>query len=627
MYYINETIQAVQTVEDYQDKINQALEIELNELYKRFEANPNSTEYLNSVVGQLEYSLSDIRKLIQDTKNNQITGLLVQYLVEFTISKFVKGYTRAYNQVAGLPEDIYSTSLWTTLFSAEPNEAGIILDPNHPRHEEIMNKNKVSADAQVTLKQKFKYTPAVFKQMLKNVRDNFKDIGTSLSKWKRIRSWEGFKGKLKHTIKGPTQKVTTVKKVMTSTPHRKFFVKNYKLSWSQGGMMAIGAIADAVSVAVDTQQWKTVADEMTKARKQYEEYRDNLKDELANITAQSAQIASYWPDIVDTFKNLSLSFKSLIDNATEYSEFNDVLGLSQLPVDVTSPLFSLDFDTVTQSTLNTAQTAVIGYMQGVDNDVSLVADEMRARSILYENVLNRTAEDQTVQDMLDSTQNIYRFSSSQTLKDFGNLLSKQDIVCTVTQLRITRSTYDFYELEPFRPRCNVSSAEFVGYDTAADLLRKQQILKDTVSNYDGDSLSVLLDLVQAAYRASADADLQRFGSSVTEQQVTCAVSKVYPDKQTFDFISLSPFRPDCSAVSSAEFQTMKSDAATTKAASTGVENALTMCELYNYCPCPAAIALTNGITETDAVALIKSLRPNLTQYCGSTGCACVILTK
>ena len=91
---------------------------------------------------------------------------------------------------------------------------------------------------------------------------------------------------------------------------------------------------------------------------------------MTNITAQSEETASHCPDIVDTFKNPRLSFKSMIDNAMEYSEFNDILGLPQLPVDVSSPLFSLDFDTVTSASLNLAQTAVIWYMQEVNNDLA-----------------------------------------------------------------------------------------------------------------------------------------------------------------------------------------------------------------------------------------------------------------
>ena len=625
MYYINETIKAVQSLDEYQEAISQALEIELNELYKRFEANPNSTEYLSSLIGELEYSLSDIRNLIDSTRKNQIVGLVVQYLVEFSISKFVNAYSRAYSQVTALPEDIYSTTVWTAMFTADATDAGIMLDPNHPRFDEVMAKHGVPTKAQVTLKQKFKDTPKVFKQMWTNMKNKFENIGTSLKKWKRIRNWKGFKGKLKHSLKGSTQKVTNVKKFVTSSSSRKYFVKNFKLSWSQGGMMAVGIIGDAVNIAIQTIEWKTVADEMTKARVKYEEYRDNLTQELATITAQTAEIAEHWPEIIDTFKHLSLSFKSLIDNATEFTEFNDVLGVPKLPVDVTSPLFSLDFNAVTKSNLKSAQAAVMGFMRGVDNDMTGVVDQMRARSILYENVQKMTDDEGSVQEMLDASQNIYKFSSSQTVKDYGKVLSKKDIVCTVSQLRRTKTIYDFYQLEPFRPRCDVSATTFTRYDTEARLLRRDQLLTSTVSHYKGNSLSTLLDLVHAAYRSSSDVDLRNYGKTITDQQVMCSVSKVFPSKLKFDFISLGPLRPDCSSVTAADFRNMKNAALTVRAASAAVGAALTMCTQFNFCPCPASIAQMNNISESDVIDLIRTLRPNQSQYCGTTGCECVML--
>ena len=625
MYYINETIQAVQSLDEYQDKIAQALEIELHELYQRFQANPNSTVYLASLIGELEYSLSDIRNMIESTRKSQIIGLVVQYLIEFSIGRFANAYSRAYSQLTALPEDIFSTSVWTAMFSADATEAGIILDPNHPRFDEVMTKHGIPTSARLTLKQKFKYTPKVFKQMWTNMKNQFKDLGTSLSKWKRIRNWQGFKGKLKHSLRGPTEKVNNVKKFVSSTSSRKYFVQNYKLSWSQGGMMALGIIGDIVQIAVQTNEWKTVADQMTKARGKYEEYRNNLRKELQNITEQTKELADRWPEIIDTFKNLSLSFKSLIDNVTEHEEFSDVLGLPKLPVNISSPLFSVDFNAVTKHNLQSAQGAVIGFMQEVNNDVTQVADQMRARGVLYENVLTMTADGRSVQDMLDASHNTYKFSSSQTIKDFGKNLSNKDIVCTVSQLRKTRNEYDFYQLEPFRPRCDVSTTEFSNYETQAGLQRREQILISTVSHYVGNSLSTLLDLVHAAYRASTDDELRSFGNTITDQRVTCTVSKVFPSKQKFDFISLSPFRPDCSSVTVEGFQKMKATAGTIRAASAAVEGAMTTCTQFNFCPCPALIAQMNGISEPDVIELIKTLRPNLSQYCGTTVCECVVL--
>ena len=625
MYYINETIQAIQSLEEYQDKIAQTLEIELHELYQRFQANPNSTVYLTSLIGELEYSLSDIRNMIESKKNSQIIGLVVQSLVEFSLTRFVNAYSRAYSQITAIPEDIYATTVWTAMFTADATDAGIMLDPNHPRFEEVMANHGVPTSDRVTLKQKFKYTPKVFKQMWTNMKNKFNNLGTSLRKWKRIRNWQGFKGKLKHSLRGPTEKVNNVKKFASSKATRKLFVRNYKLSWSQGGMMAIGIIGDAVSIAVQTHEWKTVADEMKKARGKYEEYRNNLRNELQSITDQTKEIADHWPEIIDAFNDLSLSFKSLIDNITEYEEFSDVLGLSKLPVDISSPLFSVDFNAVTKHNIQSAQGAVIGFMQEVDNDITRVADQMRARTILYDNVLKMTTDERAVQYMLDASHNVFKFSSSQTIKKFGEDLSKQDIVCTVSQLRKTRNQYDYYQLEPFRPRCDVSTTEFSNYETQAGLLRREQIMTSTVSHYRDNSLSTLLDLVHAAYRSSNDDDLRTFGSQITDRRVTCTVSKVFPSKQKFDFISLSPFRPDCTSVTAEDFQKMKAAARTIRATSAAVEGAMTTCTQFNFCPCPALIAQTNGISEADVIELIKALRPTLSRYCGTTGCDCVVL--
>ena len=91
-------------------------------------------------------------------------------------------------------------------------------------------------------------------------------------------------------------------------------------------------------------------------------------------------------------------------------------------------------------------------------------------------------------------------------------------------------------------------------------------------NYDGDSLSVLLDLVQAGYRSSADDNVRLFGTSILDKGYMHCLKGI-PSKQKFDFITLSPFCQECSAVTPAAFQNMKTDAETTKAALTGVEGA------------------------------------------------------
>ena len=85
---------------------------------------------------------------------NKGIGLLVQYLVEFSINRFDSAYSRAYSQIA-LPKDIYGTSVWTAMFNASSTDAGIMLDPDHPRYAEVMETHGVPTGSQVTLKEKF----------------------------------------------------------------------------------------------------------------------------------------------------------------------------------------------------------------------------------------------------------------------------------------------------------------------------------------------------------------------------------------------------------------------------------------------------------------------------------------
>ena len=720
MYYLNDTAMKVETLDVFQKKIADIMQKKLQELYKRFETHPNATagEYLSGLTGELESSLEDVKNLISKTQRSQIIEITAGYLVAFAVSKFTKSYSRAYSQITSVPKDFYNTRLWAAMFSADPEDAKIMLDPHNLRFQEVMSKYGVPDSEKVTLKQKFKCVPKVFKQILSNAKGHFKNLGTSFKKWKRIQSWQGFRGKLMHSLKRPKEKMTHIKNLVTSSSYRQYFVHNYQLSWSGKIVKGLGALGDIIGIAVQNQQWKTVADEVHKARGKFEEYRNKLKKEKDAEKDRLDKIAPVWDVVISTFKNFSQSFQPLIDNATKFSEFNDVLGLPKLPVDVSSPFFKIDYNSIDKNNIGSAQESIKQFLIKTNHDLSLLADKMYARIILYEKVEKKSAAEESVQDISDSVHDSYEVSKSQTIRSYGKELSKKDIVCTISRYLKSDTIYDFYPLEPFRPRCDVNSTTFESFETharflrheqvlinvvsnykgnsmsglltlikaaysnsdnddlrefgrritehqvlcavskkfpsrtefdfisldpfrpdcsavsmedfarykmKADRLRNRQTLNDIVSNYNGDSLSDLLGRVQDAYRNSENDNIRNFGRRITEQQIICAASQFFPSKLKFDFISLSSFRPDCSSVSKSEFELMKSRAEKTRAASDDVDSVLSICEGYHYCPCPEKIAANNGITKSDAIDLIKALRPNMSEYCGTTGCQCIAL--
>ena len=720
LYYLNDTAMKVETLDDFQKEMAGIMQNKLKELYKRFETHPNATaeEYLSGLIGELESSLEVIKNLISTTQRDQVIELMAGYLVQFAVSKFVKSYSRAYSRITSVPKDFYNTRLWAAMFSADPEDAEIMLDPHNLRFEEVMSKYGVPDSEKVTLKQKFKCVPKVFKQILSNAKGHFKNLGTSFKKWKRIQSWQGFRGKLMHSLKRPKEKMTHIKNLVTSSSYRQYFVHNYQLSWSGKIVKGLGALGDIIGIAVQNLEWKKVADEVHKARGKFEEYRNKLKKEKDAEEDRLDKIAPEWDGVIATFKEFSQSFQSFIDNATQFTEFNDVLGLPKLPVDVSSPFFKIDFNSIDKNNIGSAQESIKQFLIKTNHDLSLLADKMYARIILYKKVEKKSAAEESVQDISDSVHDSYEDSKSQTIRSYGKELSKKDIVCTISRYLKSDTFYDFYPLEPFRPRCDVNTTTFESFETHARFLRHEQVLINVVSNYKGNSMSGLLTLIKAAYSNSDNDDLREFGRRITEHQVLCAVSKKFPSRTEFDFISLDPFRPDCSAVSKeefarykmkadrlrnrqtlnnivsnyngdslsdllgrvqdayrnsendnirnfgrriteqqiicavsqffpsklkfdfislrsfrpdcssvskSEFELMKSRAEKTKGASDDVDSVLSICEGYNLCPCPEKIAANNGITKSDAIDLIKALRPNMSEYCGTSGCQCIAL--
>ena len=596
-YYIDETSQQIESVQEYQDEMLQIMQTKLKEVYEKIGSAKNSTvdEYLSILIGELEMSLSDISDMITEQQNTFLRSLILGYLFDFTVRTFVKSsghvsrkVKHAFHQVR--PADFYSKN-------------GRFKRPF----------------------KRMKYLPKVIKQMKSNGKDRLAKSKNSLKQLKRIRDWQGFKDKLKHSLRGPKRKITHAKKLLSSRSYRKNFVRSYQLSGSTKFSLGLSALADAASIAHQTKKWNELAEKTRKVRKEHEEYRDKLKDQIDDITAQSKEIAAEWPEIINTLKDCGQSYRSFIEKAKRYADFNDVAGLPKLPVDAASPFFSLDFNSVTRQNISKAQEYVKQFLVEGNNDLSELADQMLARKILYDKVQKMTANNESVQNIIDSLQNAYEFSLSQTIKDYGKSLKRQDVVCTISRYLKSDIMYDFYQLTPFRPQCDVSATAFTSYDNQANLLRNEQLLIDVVSRYNGNSLSTLYPMVRNAYRNSADDQLKAFGRRIRHHQVVCTVSKVYSSKLMFSYISLSPFRPDCSSVSGREFQKMKNAAKTTREASTNVDNLLSTCKKYKSCPCPKMIAAENGIAESDVINMIKSLRPKMSKYCGTTGCECIRL--
>ncbi|KAK3096439.1 hypothetical protein FSP39_000153 [Pinctada imbricata] len=630
-FYVDRAVRSIQTLSELEEKISDELELKIPKVFAQWQASQNLTseKFLELLIGRLDYSLADLKKMLEDSRNSQLIGLAVQFLVEATVNKFISSYKKAYNQIRTLQkEEVLGTSIWSALFSADADDAKVILDPNHPKYEEVMKKHGLKT-SKISTKGKFKLVPKVFKQMYRNTKKYFSDKKAGIKKWGKIKSWKGFKGKLQHSMRGPISKMSKVKQFFTNSAARKFQVKSFKLGWSTRIMVGVGIIADALNTAITAVQWGKVADEMSKARKKYEEFLRDLRQEITNIKQEQANVSKEWNSVVESFKGLSKAFQELIQSANSNADFADVLGLPRLPVSLQMSIFSTNFDTVNKATTPAAQDAVISFLKDNDNNLTKIVDQMRARQTLYSGVSDKTNKAESIKEIFSDLIDIYNFDTSSTVRQFGQKLSKKDIVCSIAIMNRDVNEYDHFPLQTFRPRCDVSSTSFSSMELDATNKRNKEIMssivKREIEKDNTVSTTDLLGTVQNAYFVSKDQILIDFGNSLTEQDIVCSVATQFPAMGLFDLIDLTVFRPDCSAVSSAMFENLKQNANRLNSLNAEVESALNMCSSFGFCPCIPLMESQYSASESEIKAAIKRLRPDMKEYCGTTGCPCVPL--
>lgn len=608
LYYTNETVRNVESIQELTDRLVEKISLkDFPDYAQYFDANITSENYLNEVVGQLEYSLEYLTGTIQGTKHNLLLGIAVQYLIEAVFNKFTRAYANAYGQVT---EDIFYGSQIQALF-----------DPDS----EFQYKK-------ISVFKKLKLMPKVFKQMAKNVPKYFTNKWRSLKKWQRINSWKGFKGKMLHTLRKPLAKIAAVKKIVESSKAMRHGIRNFKLSWSQRITHTLGIIGDAISIYLNVNEWRKVRDEMAKAKNKYEEYKRQLTVEMGKTRIEANNLQTGWVDSSDNFISITESIRTLFADLSENLAFNGVMGLGGLPVNFVDSYLPANFKIINKGNLLSKQSIVINFLKDIDNDLTKIRDKLNAQLIMYENIETGVAENRSIVEMLQTLKNIYEYKTGEE-KTFGTLLSDKTLVCAVTVKYPEKTEYDFYSLTSLRPRCEVTGEQFSSIKAKALEKRKKaplmSIVKAEVSKTKSITVEHLLNLVKNVYLYSSDEIIKHYGDSITERDVTCAVATQFPSMSSFNSLLLAPFRPDCRSVSDLDFADMKKAVVNKKLIAEKVKVAMTICESWGFCPCIADIITQlegNGerTSESDIKIAITTIRPGKTQYC-ATKCPCVNL--
>lgn len=662
-YFINDTLRNIHTLQNLELKLSERLETNFPKLYEMFEASKNYTseDYLESIIGRLEYRLSDIRSMLKNEKHNQLIGLLIQYLVEAAVNKFVSSFSEALTGVLSIENIFNGCVVQCTMkkdtvvnHKIEQKLKGFKLSKLFAPINRIFQslKNFRKTVKSLTLK-KFgqqiqKLGPKVwklttimaktFKAMvlgpIQELKQNFKSVSSTLKnivnplrrqtlKKNLRKKFADFKTKLKNF----KSTLFSLKKMKTSLGS---YIKTYKLETSDKVMGVIGVIADIVSQVTSAVQWKKTAEKVNNARIRYEKHHKEFLKELNKVKKEKLALAKSWIEVISVFKSSTLVFRTLMNNARNYTRFNDILGIPKLPIVTNNPIFTIQFQALNRINTQAAQEKVIDFLKDIDNDIIRVVDQMRARTIMYKTVLTLLENGDTVDYMFKTITDIFRFMTSDTVKHFGKTLTKKDLMCSISLLRYDLMTYDFFSLDIFRPSCDLSIKVYRQNELLASKRRNENLMKVIVirklkSNKSPVTLTDLTESVKDAYFAEDNPEISTYGEKLTDKDVICTIATEFPSKQEYDFISLAPFRPDCGPVDDNYFQKQKTGAGILRGMSLQIKSTLNTCKNYKFCPCPSLIANMFHLSSEQVINLIKIQAPEMAKYCGTTGCSCVLL--
>lgn len=606
LYHTNSTINSITSIGNKADEIQvelQSKSLFLSEAESQWEANKTIDVILQSI-DSVEYDLEQIKEMLRKHKETVIIGFVVSTVIQKVVDRFFDRFSislgKAYSQVLS-------------------------------RQTPVDGKSKIKLWGKIVKElEKIKLLPKVLKQMginmAKSMRNTFIKT-TGLPK----RFFTAIKTKISNGGMSTKKKLIATTMYKFQTTSNKISIKQKILNRIKSYKTSLGSkITSLAGIGFNIYQiisartaWKQKAKIIETSVQQYRKYLDDLRKEKIKFEEQGKTLSKEWQTALKEFKGISESLKSLISLLMESNDFLDIVGLMKPPVKKVDPILCVDSQNVTKESVIEMQTNITGFLNENNNNLTKIENELTARKISYTKIRNDSEEGKKIKDITDELKELYTYMPYDEVRQFGANLTMEDVVCALAIIRKDKVEYDGFQLQPFRPRCEVNDTAFANMEKAAYQQRIIIIMDDVIQRELSDTNIVL---VQLKNRIS-DEDSENITSAVTDMDILCRISKLYPNKAEFDFIPLQSFRPSCADVDEKMMTTLKSKALKMRIITESLKDVFKMCKEYEFCPCIPLIRLKlpPGTTDEDIKTTIKRLNPGETEYCGTTGCKCVQL--
>lgn len=608
IYHTNSTMNSITTIGNIADEIQVELQsrfLFLSKAASLWEANKTIDVVLQSI-DSIEYDLKQIQEMLRKHKENALIGIVVSTVVQAAVDRF----------------SVILGKAWSQVLSRQTGGMSNIIQEGLGIKKQLI---------------KIKLLPKVMKQMginmVKSMQKTFmKPIGPLKRFFTDIKA-KYANGALRFSLRkfvvtrGTFRKFANKIKVSLKTlPGR---LQSYKMNKISKFSSLTGIFFNINQIIVDGIGWKNKADIVEKSMQQYRKYLDDLRKEKIKFEEQGKNLSKEWQTALKDFEGISKSLKSLISLLMESNDFLDIVGLMKPPVKKVDPILCVDSQNATKESVIEMQTNITGFLNENNNNLTKIENELRARKISYTKIRKHSEEGTKIKDITDDLKEFYTYTSYDEGRQFGANLKMEDVVCALAIIRKDKVEYDGFQLQPFRPRCEVNDTVFANMKEAAYQERRIIIIDDVIQREITDANIVLLQLKNRISKELSNGDSKNNNSVVTDTDIVCRISILYPNKTEFDFIPLQSFRPSCADVDENKMTTLKSKAVKMRNITESLvqDYAISLCKKYKFCQCIPTIrqTLPPGTTDEDIKTAIKRLIPGETEYCGTNGCKCVQL--
>ena len=168
-----------------------------------------------------------------------------------------------------------------------------------------------------------------------------------------------------------------------------------------------------------------------------------------------------WVEAVANFKVIAEDFRSLIENATKYSQVAQATTIGfnfDMSIGIFQPGF---YHGINKTTLSAKQRSARDFLQSVSLDFFSAENMLYGRLAFYNTIVHEVNESRGIEPTFELLQNVLHYSSYVEAQQFGGVIRKRDVVCFVSLMyHMIRPRYDYYNLTMMLPQCNVTDAEW-----------------------------------------------------------------------------------------------------------------------------------------------------------------------